>query len=93
MDFLVFETCSFNREWYDFEIQELSRSIKNTISYLNTYWYKKIAEKDLYLRDVFKWSLHLYIVKRNSPKDQYQRFFDYVGQQLKLEKNIFYSSE
>ncbi len=86
--FLVFETCTFAREWYDFEIQELSHSVKTIVSYLNTYWYKKNAEKDLYLRDVLNNAIS-FAGKEKQSKRSILKIFELIGFNLKLEKVYF----
>ncbi len=86
--FLVFETCSFNREWYDFEIQEQLVNVKKIVSSLNTYWYKKNAEKDLFYRNILNTATSL-IAKDKLPKKTIYKIFEQIGQALGLNKVYF----
>ncbi len=86
--FVVFETCAFNREWYDFEIHEQIANLKVVLSYLNTYWHKKNEEKDLLYRDLLNKATHV-IGNDKQTKKAIFKTFDLIGKGLHLNKVYF----
>ncbi len=86
--FVVFETCSFNREWYDFEIQEQIVNFKIVLSYLNSYWYKKNEERDLYYRNLLHNATRI-ISKDKQTKKSIYKIFDLIGKGLHISKVYF----
>ncbi len=86
--FIVYESCSFNREWYSFEIQEQLSTIKIIASYLNAYWYKQNTERDLYYRDIINQATHI-IGKDTQAKRSIYKIFDLIGTGLYLDKVYF----
>ncbi len=86
--FFVFETCSFNREWYGFEIQEQCGNVKKIISYLDTCWYKKNAELDARYRYVINKATKI-LGKEKQAKKSILKTFELIGQELSLNKVYF----
>ncbi len=49
---IILESCAFNREWYKFEIDEISRSVKQIATSLSLLGYRNSSEQDSQLREL-----------------------------------------
>ncbi len=50
---IILESCAFNREWYEFEIDGVYRSVQQIATSLSSLWYRNSSNQDSHLSELF----------------------------------------
>ena len=81
---LVLEVCTFSREWFDFEINELASNSRLIESLLDKYWFKRNAQEEVLIRTLIHKATQIVSHSRNSRKCIVQ-LLELIGQELAIE--------